>query len=135
MIDFENRIIGMMHTESSGPDSASFIAKLHGRQEKEMMRKKRMQSGFSAFAFIFLIGMLTTSQFVELPKQDIYWSEVDNNIEYFDTDFLTFDEGYDTISVEEFTLFMIEETNIWDTEDLIYFNELYENTNVYEVSL
>ena len=135
MIDFENRIIDMMRTESSGPDSASFIAKLHGRQEKEMMRKKRMQSGFSAFAFIFLIGMLTTSQFVELPKQDIYWTEVDNNIEYFDTDFLTFDEGYDTISVEEFTLFMIEETNIWDTEDLIYFNELYENTNVYEVSL
>ena len=135
MIDFENRIIGMMRTESSGPDSASFIAKLHGRQEKEMMRKKRMQSGFSAFAFIFLVGMLTTSQFVELPKQDIYWTEVDNNIEYFDTDFLTFDEGYDTISVEEFTLFMIEETNIWDTEDLIYFNELYENTNVYEVSL
>jgi hypothetical protein len=135
MIDFENRIIGMMRTESSGPDSASFIAKLHGRQEKEMMRKKRMQSGFSAFAFIFLVGMLTTSQFVELPKQDIYWAEVDNNIEYFDTDFLTFDEGYDTISVEEFTLFMIEETNIWDTEDLIYFNELYENTNVYEVSL
>ena len=135
MIDFENRIIGMMRTESSGPDSASFIAKLHGRQEKEMMRKKRMRSGVSAFAFIFLVGMLTTSQFVELPKQDIYWSEVDNNIEYFDTDFLTFDEGYDTISVEEFTLFMIEETNIWDTEDLIYFNELYENTNVYEVSL
>ena len=135
MIDFENRIIDMMRTESSGPDSASFIAKLHGRQEKEMMRKKRMQSGFSAFAFIFLVGMLTTSQFVELPKQDIYWTEVDNNIEYFDTDFLTFDEGYDTISVEEFTLFMIEETNIWDTEDLIYFNELYENTNVYEVSL
>ena len=135
MIDFENRIIDMMRTESSGPDSASFIAKLHGRQEKEMMRKKRMRSGVSAFAFIFLVGMLTTSQFVELPKQDIYWTEVDNNIEYFDTDFLTFDEDYDTISVEEFTLFMIEETNIWDTEDLIYFNELYENTNVYEVSL
>ena len=135
MIDFENRIIDMMRTESSGPDSASFIAKLHGRQEKEMMRKKRIWSGFSAFAFIFLVGMLTTSQFVELPKQDIYWTEVDNNIEYFDTDFLTFDEDYDTISVEEFTLFMIEETNIWDTEDLIYFNELYENTNVYEVSL
>ena len=135
MIDFENRIIGMMHSESSSPDAASFIAKLRGRQEKEMMRKKRMQSGFSAFAFIFLVGMLTTSQFVELPKQDIYWSEVDSNIEYFDTDFLTFDQGYDTISDEEFTLFMIEETNIWDTEDLIYFNELYENTNVYEVSL
>jgi len=135
MIDFENRIIGITHAESSGPDSASFIAKLRGRQEKEMMRKKRIRSGFSAFAFIFLVGMLTTSQFVELPKQDIYWAEDDSNIEYFDTDFSTFHQGYDTISVEEFTLFMIEETNIWDTEDLIYFNELYENTNVYEVSL
>ena len=135
MIDFENRIIGMMHSESSGPDAASFIAKLRGRQEKEMMRNNRLRSGFSAFAFIFLVGMLTTSQFVELPKQDIYWSEVDSKIEYFNTDFLTFDQDYDTISDEEFTLFMIEETNIWDTEDLIYFNELYENTNVYEVSL
>ena len=135
MIDFENRIIGMMHSESSSPDAASFIAKLRGRQEKEMMRNNRLRSGFIAFAFIFLVGMLTTSQFVELPKQDIYWSEVDSNIEYFDTDFLTFDQGYDTISDEEFTLFMIEETNIWDTEDLLYFTELYENTNVYEVSL
>ena len=135
MIDFENRIIDMMRTESSGPDSASFIAKLHGRQEKEMIRKKRMRSGFSAFAFIFLVGMLTTSQFVEIPKQNIYWSEVDSNIEYFDTDFSILDQDYDTLYVEEFTLFMIEETDIWDTEDLIYFNELYENTNEYEVSL
>ena len=135
MIDFENRIIGMTHAESSGPDSAPFIAKLRGRQEKEMMRKKRFRSGFSAFAFIFLVGMLTTSQFVELPKQDFYWSEVDSNREYFDMDFSIFDQDYDTLYVEEFTLFMIEETDIWDTEDLFYFNELYENTNENEVSL
>ena len=135
MIDFENRIIGMTHAESSGPDSAPFIAKLRGRQEKEMMQKKRVRSGLSAFAFVLLIGMLTTSQFVELPKQDFYWSEVDSNREYFDTDFSIFDQGYDTLYVEEFTLFMIEETGIWDTEDLFYFNELYENTNEYEVSL
>jgi len=135
MIDFENRIIGMTHAEGSGPDSALFIARLRGRQEKEMMQKKRIRSGFSAFAFIFLVGMLTTSQFVEIPKQNIYWSEVDSNIEYFDTDFSILDQDYDTLYVEEFTLFMIEETNIWDTEDLIYFNELYENTNEYEVSL
>ena len=135
MIDFENRIIGMTHAESSRTESAPFIAKLRGRQEKEMMRNKRVRSGFSAFAVIFLVGMLTTSQFVELPKQDFYWSEVDSNREYFDTDFPIFDQGYDTLHVEEFTLFMIEETGIWDTEDLFYFNELYENTNEYEVSL
>ena len=135
MIDFENRIIGMTNAESSGPDSAPFIAKLRGRQEKEMMRKKRVRSGFSAFAFIFLVGMLTTSQFVELPKQDFYWSEVDSNREYFDTDFSIFDQDYDTLYVEEFTLFMIEETDIWDTEYLFYFNELYENINENEVSL
>ena len=46
-----------------------------------------------------------------------------------------FDQYYDSLSIEEFTLFMMEETNLWDTEDLIYFNDLYENTNEYEVSL
>ena len=30
---------------------------------------------------------------------------------------------------------MMEETNLLDTEDLIYFNDLYENINEYEVSL
>mgnify|MGYP001364013607 FL=1 len=48
---------------------------------------------------------------------------------------MIFDQYYDSLSIEEFTLFMMEETNLWDTEDLIYFNDLYENTNEYEVSL
>ena len=52
-----------------------------------------------------------------------------------DTELIIFDQLHDSLSVEEFTLFMIEEANLWDTEDLIYFNDLYENTNEYEVSL
>ena len=48
---------------------------------------------------------------------------------------LHFDQYYDSLSVEEFTLFIMEEANLWDTEDLIYFNDLYENTNEYEASL
>ena len=58
-----------------------------------------------------------------------------NDLEYFDTELIIFDQLDDSLSVEEFTLFMMEETNLWDTEDLIYFNDLYENTNEYEVSL
>jgi len=54
---------------------------------------------------------------------------------YFDTELIIFDQLYNSLSIEEFTLFMMEETNLWDTEDLIYFNDLYENTNEYEVSL
>ena len=58
-----------------------------------------------------------------------------NDLEYYETELMIFDQYYVSLSVEEFTLFMMEETNLWDTEDLIYFNDLYENTNEYEVSL
>ena len=58
-----------------------------------------------------------------------------NDLEYYETELMIFDQYYDSLSVEEFTLFIMEEANLWDTEDLIYFNDLYENTNEYEASL
>lgn len=83
----------------------------------------------------FFIAISTVSQFNDNPTQDIYWNEMANDLEYYETELIIFDQYYDSLSVEEFTLFMMEETNLWDTEDLIYFNDLYENTNEYEVSL
>ena len=135
MSDFENKIMSLTQVESSTPDAASFLTKLRGRQNKEMIRKQRSRSGFFAFVFIFLIGTFTSSQLKDLESQYFDWSEIDNSAEFFDTDFSTFDQENDTLSIEEFTLFLIEENNVWDTEDLIYFNELYETKNEYEASL
>jgi hypothetical protein len=135
MSDFENKIMSLTQVESSTPDAASFLTKLRGRQNKEMIRKQRSRSGFFAFVFIFLIGTFTSSQLKDLESQYFDWSEIDNSAEFFDTDFSTFEQENDTLFIEEFTLFLIEENNVWDTEDLIYFNELYETKNEYEASL
>jgi hypothetical protein len=135
MSDFENKIMSLTQVESGTPDAVSFLTKLRRRQNKEMIRKQRSRSGFFAFVFIFLIGTFTSSQLKDLESQYFDWSEIDNSAEFFDTDFSTFEQENDTLSIEEFTLFLIEENNVWDTEDLIYFNELYETKNEYEASL
>ena len=135
MSDFENKIMSLTQVESGTPDAVSFLTKLRGRQNKEMIRKQRSRSGFFAFVFIFLIGTFTSSQLKDLESQYFDWSEIDNSAEFFDTDFSTFEQQNDTLSIEEFTLFLIEENNVWDTEDLIYFNDLYETKNEYEASL
>ena len=135
MNDFENKIINLSSLNASGPDPAVFLTRFRGQQEKEMIQKKRVGSCINAFAFIIFIAIFTISQFKDNPTQDIYWNEMANDLEYYETELMIFDQYYDSLSVEEFTLFMMEETNLWDTEDLIYFNDLYENTNEYEVSL
>ena len=135
MNDFENKIINLSSLNASGPDPAVFLTRFRGQQEKEMIQKKRVISCINAFVFIFFIGISTISQFKDTPIQDSYWNEMANDLEYYETELMIFDQYYDSLSVEEFTLFMMEETNLWDTEDLIYFNDLYENTNEYEVSL
>ena len=100
-----------------------------------MIQKKRVISCINAFVFVFFIGISTISQFKDTPVQDSYWTDMASDLEYYETELMNFDQYYDSLSVEEFTLFMMEEANLWDTEDLIYFNDLYENTNEYEVSL
>ena len=135
MNDFENKIINLSSLNASGPDPAVFLTRFRGQQEKEMIQKKRVVSSINAFLLIFFIAISTVSQLKDNQTQDIYWNEMANDLEYYETELMIFDQYYDSLSVEEFTLFMMEETNLWDTEDLIYFNDLYENTNEYEVSL
>lgn len=135
MNDFENKIINLSVLNDSGPDLAAFLIRFRGQQEKQMIQKKRVISCINAFVFIFFIGISTISQFKDTPVQDSYLTDLAKDLEYYETELMIFDQYYDSLSIEEFTLFMIEEANLWDTEDLIYFNDLYENTNEYEVSL
>ena len=135
MNDFENKIINLSANNESGPDPAVFLTRFRGLQKKEMIQKKRVIYSINAFALIFFIAISTVSQFKDNPTQDIYWNEMANDLEYYETELMIFDQYYDSLSIEEFTLFIMEEAILWDTEDLIYFNDLYENTNEYEVSL
>ena len=135
MSDFENKLIDLIDVESNAPDVTSFLTKLRGRHNNETIHRKRAVSGLTAFLFVLLIGVFTSYQLNSTVDQTLYWSEIGTSANYFDTDFSNIDDDKDTLSIEEFTLFLIEENNVWDTEDLIYLNELYENTNEYEVSL
>ena len=135
MNDFENKIINLSAINDNVPDPTVFLTRLRGQQEKEMIQKKRVISCINAFVFVFFIGISTISQFKDTSVQDSDWTDMASDLEYYETQLMIFDQYYDSLSIEEFTLFMMEETNLWDTEDLIYFNDLYENTNEYEVSL
>ena len=135
MNDFENKIINLSFLNDNEPDPAAFLTRFRVQREKEMIQKKRVISCINAFVFVFFIGISTISQFKDTPVQDSYWTDMASDLEYYETELMIFDQYYDSLSVEEFTLFMMEEANLWDTEDLIYFNDLYENTNEYEVSL
>ena len=134
MSDFENKLIDLIDVESNALDVTSFLTKLRGRHINETIHRKRAVSGLTAFLFVLLIGVFTSYQLNSTVDQTLYWSEI-GTANYFDTDFSNIDDDEDTLSIEEFTLFLIQENNVWDTEDLIYLNELYENTNEYEVSL
>ena len=135
MNDFENKIINLSFLNDNGPDPTAFLTRFRGQQEKEMIQKKRVISCINAFVFVFFIAISTISQFKDTSVQDSSWTDLASDLEYFETELMIFDQNFDSLSVEEFTLFMIEESNLWDTEDLIYFYELYENVNEYEVSL
>jgi hypothetical protein len=67
-------------------------------------------------------------------QENYFTIDIGDN-DYFDTDYLSIDTYYDSLDIETFTLFMIDESIILDTEELLYYNELFENTLNYEGSL
>ena len=135
MHDFENKIINLVQNESSGPDAASFILSFRGRQQKEILQKNRLYSSLNALAFILLVCVFTIGQFDHMQSDVEYFAEDINTQEYFDTDFNLTDQVYNLSDIETFTLFMLDESIIIDAEELVFYNELYENIIDDEVSL
>jgi len=135
MHDFENKIINLVQNESSGPDAASFILSFRGRQQKEILQRNRLYSSLNALAFILLVCVFTIGQLDHMQSDVEYFAEDINIQEYFDTDFNLIDQAYNLSDIETFTLFMLDESIIIDAEELVFYNELYENIIDDEVSL
>ena len=135
MHDFENKIINLVQNESSVPDAASFILSFRGRQQKEILQRNRLYSSLNALAFILLVCVFTISQLDQMQSDVQYFAEEINTQEYFDTDFNLIDQAYNLSDIETFTLFMLDESIIIDAEELVFYNELYENIIDDEVSL
>ena len=70
MTSFEDKILASAKIRAKGINPSNFISNLRAKQVYESNRKKTIRSGFSAFAFIFLISIITFNQ-LENPKSNL----------------------------------------------------------------
>ena len=122
MTSFEDKILASVKIRAEGINVSSFISNLRAKQVYESNRKKRIRSGFSAFAFIFLISIITFNQ---LENFDNYNSYVpfayDESEVYFEI--LADQLNESSINDNDLTLFYMEESNDYDLEILFYMDD------------
>ena len=122
MNSFEDKILASVKIRAEGINASSFISNLRAKQVYESNRKKRIRSGFSAFAFIFLISIITFNQ---LENFDNYNSYVpfayDESEVYFEI--LADQLNESSINDNDLTLFYMEESNDYDLEILFYMDD------------
>lgn len=122
MTSFEDKILASVKIRAEGINASSFISNLRAKQVYESNRKKRIRSGFSAFAFIFLISIITFNQ---LENFDNYNSYVpfayDESEVYFKI--LGDQLNESSINDNDLTLFYMEESNDYDLEILFYMDD------------
>ncbi len=122
MTSFEDKILASVNIRAEGINTSSFISNLRAKQVYESNRKKRIISGFSAFAFIFLISIITFNQ---LENFDNYNSYVpfayDESEVYFEI--LADQLNESSINDNDLTLFYMEESNDYDLEILFYMDD------------
>ena len=122
MTSFKDKILASAKIRAVEIDASSFISNLRAKQVYESNRKKRIRSGFSAFAFIFLISIITFNQ---LENFDNYNSYVpfayDESEVYFEI--LDDQSNESIINDNDLTLFYMEESNDYDLEILFYMDD------------
>ena len=122
MTSFEDKILASAKIKAEEINAPSFITNLRARQVYELDRKKRIRSGFSAFAFILSISIITFNQ---LENFDNYNSYVpfayDESEVYFEI--LGDQLNESSINDNDLTLFYIEESNDYDLEILFYMDD------------
>ena len=122
MTSFEDKILASVKIRAEGINASSFISNLRAKQVYESNRKKRIRSGFSAFAFIFLISIITFNQ---LENFDNYNSYVPFAYDESEVYFEILDDQLNEsiINDNDLTLFYMEESNDYDLEILFYMDD------------
>ena len=122
MTSFEDKILASVKIRAEGINASSFISNLRAKQVYESNRKKRIRSGFSAFAFIFLISIITFNQ---LENFDNYNSYVPFAYDESEVYFEILDDQLNESSINDndLTLFYMEESNDYDLEILFYIDD------------
>ena len=124
MINFEEKISKSVRVKTKNLDTSAFILNLKNRHNKELKRIQRFKSGFAAFAFIFIISLVTIFQ---LDNYDV----IHNELKFTDYDDFIYDEyifsdyNDNNFDENEFTVFIYEESFHYDVEELVYLNEFF----------
>ena len=122
MTSFEDKILASAKIRAKGINASSFISNLRAKQVYESNRKKRIRSGFSAFAFIFLISIITFNQLENFDNYNSYVSfAYDESEVYFEI--LGDQLNESNINDNDLTLFYMEESNDYDLEILFYMDD------------
>ena len=122
MTSFEDKILASAKIRAKEINAFSFITNLRARQVYELDRKKRIRSGFSAFAFIFLISIITFNQ---LENFDYYNSYVPFTYDESEVYFEILGDQLNEININDndLTIFYMEESNDYDLEILFYIDD------------
>ena len=122
MTSFEDKILASVKIRAKGINASSFISNLRAKQVYESNRKKRIRSGFSAFAFIFLISIITFNQLENFDNYNSYVQfAYDESEVYFEI--LGDQLNESSINDNDLTLFYMEESNDYDLEILFYMDD------------
>jgi len=124
MINFEEKISKSVRVKTKNLDTSAFILNLKNRHNKELKRIQRFKSGFAAFAFIFIISLVTIFQ---LDNYDLIHNDLkftDYNDAFYD-EYIFSDYNDNDFDENEFTFFMYEESFHYDVEELVYLNEFF----------
>ena len=122
MTSFEDKIIASVKIRAEGINASSFISNLRAKQVYESNRKKRIRSGFSAFAFILLISIITFNQLENFDNYNSYIPfAYDKSEVYFEI--LGDQLNESSINNNDLTLFYMEESNDYDLEILFYMDD------------
>ena len=122
MTSFEDKILASVKIRAEGINASSFISNLRAKQVYESNRKKRIRSGFSAFAFIFLISIITFNQLENFDDYNSYLPfAYDESEVYFEI--LGDQLNESSINDNDLTLFYMEESNDYDLEILFYMDD------------
>ena len=135
MNNFEEHLIELSSVESKSPDVESFIKNIRLRHEDFRMKTNRAISGLSAFVFILIIGIFTSSQLVDDDYMNAQWTSTDSYLGYDYLSIFDESESFDSSELDPLTLYIIENSYDLDTEELFYFSILYDETSYKEKSL
>ena len=124
MINFEEKISKSVRVKTKNLDTSAFILNLKNRHNKELKRIQRFKSGFAAFAFIFIISLVTIFQLDHYGVIHNDLTFTDYNDAFYD-EYIFSDYNDNDFDENEFTFFMYEESFHYDVEELVYLNEFF----------